>query len=87
VQVVGVADAHGGGAVLAEAAAVALDHRLADLALERRELLGDRRGGQVQGIRRRGERALLGDLAQHAQPAGVDHAAELTDSPRNVYWL
>ena len=74
---VGMADEHLGGAGQPHAAAVALDHRLPDLALERGELLRDGRRRQVQRVRRGGERALLGDLAQHAQAAGVDHAAEL----------
>ena len=33
------------------------------------------------------ERAVLGDLAQDAQAAGVDHEAKLTNLPRNVYSL
>ena len=77
---VSVADEHLGRAGEAHAAAVALDHRLADLALERRELLRHGGGREVERVGGRGERSLLGDLAEHAQAAGVDHAAELTDS-------
>ena len=84
---VGVADEHLGRAGQPHAAAVALDHRLADLALERGELLGDRGRREVQRVGGRGQRPLLGDLAQDAQAAGVDHAGMLTDRERNVYWL
>ena len=84
---VGVADEHLGGAGEAHAAAVALEHGLADLALERGELLGDGGRREVQRVGGGRERPLLGDLAQDAQAAGVDHAAILTDPERNVYWL
>ena len=84
---VGVADQDLGGAGEPHAAAVALDDGLADLALERGELLGHGRGREVERVGRGGDRAVLGDLAQDAQPADVDHAADLTDATRNVYWL
>jgi hypothetical protein len=82
-----VADQHLGGAGQPHAAAVALDHRLADLALERGELLGDGGRRQVQRVGGRGQRPLLGDLPEHAEAAGVDHAEILTERPRNVYLL
>ena len=81
------ADEHLGGAREPHAAAVALQHRLADLALERGELLGDGGRREVQRVGGGGERPVLGDLAQDAQAADVDHAAHLTDRQRNVYWL
>ena len=84
---VGVADEHLGRAGQPHAAAVALDDGLADLALERGELLGDGGGREVQRVGGRGDGALLGDLAQDAQAAGVDHAGDLTGAERNVYWL
>ena len=68
----------------AHAAAVALDHGLADLALERGELLGH--GGRclVQRVGRGGERPLLGETSRRdAQAAGIDHAVQLTDPKRN----
>ena len=69
------------------AAAVALHDRLADLALERGELLRDGRRREVERVGGRRDGAVLGDLAQDAQAAGIDHAADLTDRSRNVYWL
>ena len=71
------ADEHLGGAGQADAAAVALDDRLADLALERGELLRDRRRRQVERVGRRGERSLLGDLAQDTQAAGGPQNASM----------
>jgi hypothetical protein len=41
----------------------------------------------VERVRGGGERPLLGDLAQDAQAARIDHAGNLTDRERNVYWL
>ena len=84
---VGVADEHLRGAGEPHAAAVALHDRLADLALERRELLRDGRRREVERVGGRRDGAVLGDLAQDAQAAGIDHAADLTDRSRNVYWL
>jgi hypothetical protein len=68
-----VADEHLGGAGEAHAAAVALDDGLADLALQRGELLGHGRWREVQDVRGRGERPVLGDLAEDLQAADVDH--------------
>ena len=81
------ADEHLGGAREPHAAAVALHDRLADLALERGELLGDGGRREVEHVGRRRERAVLGDLAQDPQAADVDHAVDLTDLRRNVYSL
>ena len=76
-----VADEHLGGACEPHAAPVALHDRLADLALERGELLGDRGRREVERVGGGRERAVLGDLAQHAQAAGIDHVAKLTNLP------
>ena len=84
---VGVPDEHLGGAGEPHAAPVALEHGLAQLALQRGELLGHRGRGEVQRVGGGGQRPLLGDLAQDAQSAGVDHAGILTDQARNVYWI
>ena len=67
-----------------EAPAPALGDRLAHLALERGELLRDRRGREVQRLRRRGDRAVVGERSQDAQPADVDHAGDLTDCSKKV---
>ena len=50
----------------------------ADLALERDDLLRDRRRGVGERVGGRAQRGVVGDRAQHAQAAGVEHAAELT---------
>ena len=84
---VGVADEHLGGAGEPHAAPVALEHGLADLALQRRELLRHRGGREVERLGGGRQGPLLGDLAQDTQAAGVDHAASLTDPERNVYWI
>ena len=69
----------------AHAAAVGLQQRLAHLALQRGQLLGDRRGRQVQRVGRRRDRAAVGELAQRAQAAQVDHAAQLTGRGHKVH--
>jgi len=84
---VGVLDEHVRRAGQPHAAAVALDHRLADLALERGELLRDGGRREVERVGGGSERPVLGDLAQDTQAAGIDHAGNLTDRARNVYWL
>ena len=75
---------HVGGPREHEPAAPALGDRLAHLALERGELLGDGRRRQVQRLRRRGDRAVVGERSQDAQPADVDHAGDLTDHVKKV---
>jgi hypothetical protein len=55
-----------------DAPAVAVEQRDAGLALERRELLRDRRGRERERPRGGGDRPALGDLAQHAHPAHVE---------------
>ena len=67
-----------------EPAAPSLDDRLADLALERGELLGHRGRGQVQRLGRRGDRTVVGERAQDAQAADVEHAEDLTDCVKKV---
>ena len=67
-----------------EPAAAALGDRLAHLALERGELLGDGRGRQVQRLRGRGPRAVVGERSQDAQAADVDHVGDLTDRIKKV---
>ena len=59
----------------AHAAPVGLQQRLADLALQRGELLGHRRRRQMQRVGGRRDRAAVGELAQRAQAAQVDHVA------------
>jgi hypothetical protein len=69
------------------AAAVALEQRDAGLALERRELLGDRRGGVAEGVGGGGDRPAGGELAQDAEATDVKHAkAQLMPEPRNRNW-
>ena len=51
----------------------ALDEHRARLALERRDLLGDRRLGERQRLGRGGERPLGGDLAKDPHAANVEH--------------
>lgn len=84
---VGVAEQHAGGGREADAAAVGLDQRLADLALERGELLGDGGGGEVQRVGGGGDRAAVGELAQGAQAAQVDHQAQLTGRRQDIHSL
>jgi len=69
----------------AHAAPVGLQQRLADLALQRRQLL--RHGGrrQMQRIRGRGDRAAVGELAQRAQAAEVNHVGQLTGRRQKVH--
>ena len=59
------------------AARAALDERGAGLALERRDLLGDRGLGERQGLGRGGEGAADGHLAQDAHSAYVKHQVDL----------
>ena len=69
------------------AAAVALEQRHAGLALERGELLGDRRGGVAERVGGGGDRPAGGELAQDAEAADVEHAkAQLTLVPRDRNW-
>ena len=53
---------------------VAVEQRDAGLALERGELLGDRRGRERECPRGGGDRPALRDLAQHAHAADVERA-------------
>ena len=61
----------------AHAAPVRLQQRLADLALQRRQLLGHGGRRQMQRIGGRGDRSAVGELAQRAQAAQVDHEGQL----------
>ena len=74
-------DEHLGGAGEPDATPVALDDRLADLALERGELLGDRGRREMERVGGRRERAVLGDLAQDAQAAGAAISAIAVANP------
>ena len=58
-------------------ARAALDERHPDLALERGDVLADRRLRQRQRVGRGRERAAGGDLGQHSQPAHVEHQCDL----------
>jgi hypothetical protein len=55
------------------AAAGALEQRDAGLALEHRELLGDRRRRELQRVGDRGDRSALAQLAQQAEAAEMEH--------------
>ena len=67
-----------------DGAAVREQQRLPDLLLERRQLLRDRRGREVQRVGRRGDRAAVGELSQGAQTAELDHEAQLTSLVKKV---
>ena len=54
-------------------AAGALEQRHAGLALQHRELLGDRRGREAQRLGDRGDRPALVQLAQQPESAQVEH--------------
>ena len=60
------------------AAADALEQLDPGVALERRELLGDGRRRVGERLGHRGDRAPRRELAQHPEPADVEHVAELT---------
>ena len=77
-QRVGVAEQHARGGGEPDAAAARLEQRVADLLLERRELLRHRRGREMQRVGGRGERAVVGDGAERAEAAEVDHDAGLS---------
>ena len=79
---VGVAeqDLAGGGQPYAPAAAV--EQAVARLLLQRGELLGDGRGGEVQRGGRGGHRTVVGHRTQDAQPPRVDHARPLSPASR-----
>ena len=84
---VGVAEQHMRGGRQADTAARRLEQRVAELALERRELLRDRRGREMQGFGRRGERSVIRHRPQGSQPSKVDHEVDLTGSLHNVQSL
>jgi hypothetical protein len=66
----------------------ALEQRHARLALEDRELLGDRGGRELQRICDRGDRAARGELAQQADAAEVEHSkGTLTDVVEESEWM
>ena len=50
-----------------------LQQRLADVALEAAQLLGDRRRGVAEPLRRRRDRAALHDGLQHPEPGQIPH--------------
>jgi hypothetical protein len=56
-------------------AGVALDERCPGLAFERRDLLRDRRLGDVQRLRGGGERTAGRDLAEDAETSDIEHRA------------
>ena len=58
-------------------ARAALDERLPDLPLERRDVLADRRLRERQRVPGRGERSLGGDLRQDPEAADVEHQSRL----------
>ena len=70
--------AAGIGGVVGEAAVLA--HAREAARLERREVLRDRRLGEVERLRRAGQRAVVGDRAQRAQAADVVHKLRLSKS-------
>ena len=69
----------------AHAAAGALEQRHAGLALEHRQLLGDRRGRELQRVGDRGDRPAVVQLAQQADAAEVEHSVgTLMHSPSEI---
>jgi hypothetical protein len=82
-----VAEHHAGSRREAHAAPGRLEQRVPELALERRQLLGHRRGREVQGVSRGRERAVIGDGAQRSQAAEIDHEADLTGHVHKVQSL
>ena len=69
-QRVGVAEQDVRGGREPHAAPGGLEQRVADLALERRQLLGDRRRREMQRVGGRGERAVVGDARAARAVAG-----------------
>ena len=57
----------------------------AGLGLEPGEMVGDRRLGVVQLLRRRGDRSMAGDGVDDAQPVDVQHASTLSMSQRESW--
>ena len=51
----------------------ALQHRRPGLALQRGDLLGERRGRVAERARRRGQRLVARDLGEQQQAAGIQH--------------
>ena len=68
-QRVGVAEQHVRGGRQPHAAPGRLEQRVAELALERGQLLRDRRGREMQRVGRGGERPVVGDGAERSQAA------------------
>jgi hypothetical protein len=68
----------------ANGAATGREERLADLALERCDLLRDGRRGEVKRVGGGRDRAAAGDLSERAQAPELDHVAELTDMKQKV---
>src|SRR5262249_52913222 len=58
----------------------------ARLALQRGQLLGDGGGGHAADVAHGRHRAVLGELAQQAQPGGIQHQAHLTNQLMNTKW-
>jgi hypothetical protein len=65
----------------------ALDQPGSRLALERRDLLGDRGARVLQAARRGRDRALAVDRAEHDQLADVEHAVSLPNGMRRQWLL
>jgi hypothetical protein len=66
------------------AARVAHEQARAELALEARDLLGDRGLGEREGGRGIGERAARGDLAKNGEQARVEHNGSLSVGEANI---
>lgn len=64
----------------ADAAAVSGEQPLPHLALQLRQLLGDRRRRDVQPVGRPAHRAVAGEGVQRAQPLQVQHVSDATRS-------
>ena len=86
-QRVGVAEQHVRRGREAHAAARGFEQRVADLAFERGQLLRDRRRREMQRIRGRGERAVVGHRSQRPQSSQVDHEDDLTGQLHKVQSL
>ena len=87
-QCLGVADEHERRIGEPHAPPRPLEQRDARFALEHGELLGDRRGRELERVGDRGDRSALAQLAQETQAAQIEHREEtLLHSQRKPEWF
>ena len=79
---VGVGEQQAAGRGDGDPAAAAFEQFLADLGLQGRQLLRDRRGRQVQHLGGRGHGAVISKRAQHSQASYLDHEPQLRTARR-----